>query len=870
MKQTRLFIHIGLFLTILLLPDCSRRDAGRDAANLSAQAEAALSAHDFGKALQLAGQAISLIEQTDADSALGEYYLLRGTCLQELGRYEDARENLLRAAERFHTVGQHKLERKGRIALAAFNERIGQYNAAMTYALDAAAAARVFNDIPDLFKANRIAADVCRSTGNYDRALQMLEELLAIDSSQFHSRYRLDLLASKLRVCRDAGRYDQASDAAANYAGYAIASADSSALVAATVAWGRAQQAMGHADSAFRTYSHALDLLTVRIDPGVRADAISALAALMFGQQNVDNAKRLFNDALRSNAQTDNVALRQMLQAMILACDARTTVRAAGGAPADYVKSCTELLDSAQVAGLRTSQLAALFLLAQSGSRAGKADTALAYARRAVDIYEKIPGLPDDDGMAPELFNTLVDGQDQAWYDPIFQRAAAQNRPADLFEFIERKNIHDLGRFFSRLPMEIRDSAASRAIRLYQWKVGALAAVERDLLDEVSRGRQGGNERLDSLRNALRRPPAEIERVESELERTSRNFSWLLGSRVPTLKQVTDSLHPECALLEYAPLPNGVAILAATRDSAIVRTAPINRAHLDDLIQEYMRLIGDPRLNVADPKFNAARALGRIQDLSAILSTVLVEPVVRFLGKTTTLYVVLPPEFGWLPLHTFRMNGTPIVVRFNINYLPTAAALLFEEKPQHVVYDIVGMGHPGRTSWDVEYELKDIRGFFDKARMLFYSSATLRNLDSAKYDLLHVAAEFVLNTALPWKSVITLSDGHSQEGRRDVPLGDALRIGSPEALIFSNISPTQGGFFRYAPAAFLAAGTPEVIATMWQGERKAKKYFGEIFYTGLQSGMTPEQAYQSAAVICSKNPDFSKPHRWGLFTLFGK
>ncbi len=872
MTRIRLFIHIGLFVVAcaLLVPGCGKRDAAKDAAAFSAQAEAAFNAHDYGKALRLIGEAITLNEPLGADSAIGENYLLRGRCLRELGDYVLAHESLTKAADRFHVVGQHRLERKGRLALAEFNERIGQYDSALTYALDAAAAARVFNDVPDLFRANRIAADLCRAIGNYDRALQLLDELLQIDSAQFRLRSRSDLLALRLKVCRDAGRYDQAMEAAGRWKEYAVASGDSNSLVAACVAWGRAQQALGHADSAMRTFTSTLDLLTIRTDPGLRAEAISALAALTFRQQSFDNARRLFSDALRSNAQTDNVALRQMIQAMLLACEARSRPGASAPPSPDLAKNCADLLDSAQATGLRAPQMLALSLLARIGLRPGNTDTALSYARRALELYERPGGVPLGDGMPADLFRSFVDGQNETWYEPILQQQANLGRPAGVFEFMERKNLCDLGRYFSRLPMRIHDPQVSRVIAKVQWNIGAFAALERDLFDELAQGKQGGNERYDSLRVMIPRRLSALVPIGHELETVSPNFSWIIQPRTPSLAQVMDSLHAEGALLEYAPVPSGVAILAATHDTAIVRIVSMNRAHLIDLIREYMRLIGDPRLNGSDPRFNVSGAIGRIQELSAILSNILVQPVLPFLGKTTTLYAVLPQEFGWFPLHTLRSGGAPIVVRFHVHYLPTAAALLFAEKQQHTTYDIIGVGHPGRTSWDVEYELKDIRGFYDKARMLFYTAATIGNIDTAKYDLLHFAAEFVLNTTRPWKSVLTLSDGHSPDGRRDVPLGEALEIPPPQALFFSNISPTQGGFFRYAPVAFLAAGTPEVIATMWQGERKAKKYFGEIFYTSLQSGMPADQAYDGATVVLSKSPDYSRPHRWGLFYLFGK
>lgn len=104
----------------------------------------------------------------------------------------------------------------------------------------------------------------------------------------------------------------------------------------------------------------------------------------------------------------------------------------------------------------------------------------------------------------------------------------------------------------------------------------------------------------------------------------------------------------------------------------------------------------------------------------------------------------------------------------------------------------------------------------------------------------------------------------------EVPLGNIYQIKCPKAFVGSNITPTAGEFYRYAPLAFLSAGTPTVIATMWQGDRKAKKYFGEVFYTSLKNSVPVSQAYNNAVNALIKKEEFNRRYRWGLFYRFGK
>src|SRR5260221_7293705 len=103
-------------------------------------------------------------------------------------------------------------------------------------------------------------------------------------------------------------------------------------------------------------------------------------------------------------------------------------------------------------------------------------------------------------------------------------------------------------------------------------------------------------------------------------------------------------------------------------------------------------------------------------------------------------------KFGCLHMYTFQSDERPLAGRINVSYLPTAAALLFSSLAEHPARRVLGIGHPGRTSCDVEYELKNIRGFFESAPMLFNSMASLNHIMDSLYDVIHISAEFQLDS----------------------------------------------------------------------------------------------------------------------------
>jgi hypothetical protein len=52
--------------------------------------------------------------------------------------------------------------------------------------------------------------------------------------------------------------------------------------------------------------------------------------------------------------------------------------------------------------------------------------------------------------------------------------------------------------------------------------------------------------------------------------------------------------------------------------------------------------------------------------------------------------------------------------------------------------------------------------------------------------------------------------------------------------------------------------------------RKAKKYFGEIFYTTLLAGKPVESAYRQALIEMLRNKEFAGQNLWAPFSLWGK
>ncbi len=569
----------------------------------------------------------------------------------------------------------------------------------------------------------------------------------------------------------------------------------------------------------------------------------------------------------------NNIILEQSLNLMLVACDWKIAGGKAGvQASKEFEKRCAEVAAvCAQTAFLKGESFA-LLLRGMIAEYRSDSVAAAAYREALKLNIANVIEAEEDKSVTDDLSDVLLEGEGIDWYDPLLRLLCSSTKYPDVFAYVEERNMRELEEYFSRLSIEPSDPNLAAAIGKITRQRNALQLLQSDILSELAGGRQRNLERFESLKELLPQRLAELAASAGEID--SNNYRWLLFPKALTLRTIRDTLPPHAGLLEYVTLENQTYILLLSRDTVIVRSSPVSRQHLLSSIREYTSLIGDSRLNSDAPMFNSATAQRRINELSPVLYSWLVEPILGSIGSLTKIYVVPPLEYGFLPFHTLRSSGgsaaSTFVNRADISYLPTAAALLFTKTDEQPVRDIVGFGHPGGTGWDVEYEVRDVRGFFDKAKMYFDTTATLGHLSRVTGDLYHLAAPFVLNVDVPDSSGILLSDGITPDGVALVPLGTMLGIHLPPTFIFSNVSPSAGGLWRYPAIATLAGGSQTVIFTMWQGERKAKKDFGEAFYTALMGGTLSSASYHQAMMTLSKNEETSKLYQWGLYYKFGR
>ncbi len=240
-------------------------------------------------------------------------------------------------------------------------------------------------------------------------------------------------------------------------------------------------------------------------------------------------------------------------------------------------------------------------------------------------------------------------------------------------------------------------------------------------------------------------------------------------------------------------------------------------------------------------------------------------PLIRELRRrgVRDVSLVANGRLALLPLHAARVDpghAPCLLDEIGIRYVPSVrvADLVRRSRPaQSTVRRLVAVSHAGSGAGSLPYAASEIAAVVavhpHDAVVLSDSDATLERLEGALAGAthLHLACHGGFELANPLESGLDLSDGRWTL-RRILEL--APRLASLRLVVLSACHTGLSEWDRLPdeliglPAAFLQAGVPGVVATLWPAEDLATVLLMEAFYQRLfaEEPLPPDVALRQA------------------------
>ncbi|MHB8772095.1 MAG: CHAT domain-containing protein [Syntrophales bacterium] len=386
-----------------------------------------------------------------------------------------------------------------------------------------------------------------------------------------------------------------------------------------------------------------------------------------------------------------------------------------------------------------------------------------------------------------------------------------------------------------------------------------ITALQRRIL------RISGEARTAELLGRLGKAEEEYRGVVGGPEAEDRRLLALVAPRGIDGGAAQRLLDDNTTLFAYFVTETDLYVWAINRTALHLERVALTREGLRELVFSFLGAVRD-------------KDRRKTEQLSRRAYDLLLKPVVPFVSGERIGFI--PDDaLAYLPFAALRYRGKFLVEGFSLFQLPGLGSL----KQVRAAKESAGMRILALGDPDLENEALDLRRGAEelalirkragRATVLLHgqaSEAAAAGLTAA-YDFYHFAVRGVCDPENPLRSGLLLTPGAGQDGILTV--AEIAQLHAPRrAAILSGCDTVpekdpEGRSLAALQRAFLAAGSPAVVSTLWYVEERAVSRLLETFYRQLERRKPLSAALRAAQLGMVR--EGQPPRVWAAFVLTG-
>jgi CHAT domain-containing protein/Flp pilus assembly protein TadD len=257
----------------------------------------------------------------------------------------------------------------------------------------------------------------------------------------------------------------------------------------------------------------------------------------------------------------------------------------------------------------------------------------------------------------------------------------------------------------------------------------------------------------------------------------------------------------------------------------------------------------------------------------------LIEPLKDCI-KTNCLAIALHGVLHYLPFAALTDGEKYLIDNYQISTLPSASVLRFlPQKRSATPNTLLALGNPPyqKGMRDLRYakaEVEIIAQLYGTKALTGEAATETAFIEQApKAGIIHIATHAEYNPKNPLCSTIYLAGDRINDGHLKIYEIYRLDLSSSTNLVVLSACQTQKGEVSKGDEivalnrAFLYAGSPSVIASLWSVDDESTNILMRHFHNYLLSGETKAGALQKAQIETRKKRPH--PYYWSAFVLTG-
>lgn len=510
-----------------------------------------------------------------------------------------------------------------------------------------------------------------------------------------------------------------------------------------------------------------------------------------------------------------------------------------------------ELADRYQAAPYR---IWARLLLARYGLEQGRRNEAIGVLQEADGILS-IRRAGTEEAMLTRVFRI----QRRAVYEFLVDLLAEEGRAGEALTAAEKAKsllTADLLR-----GENIGGTPAERMLLEREAELGAASGrLQRRILQITDPVRTG--ELLERLKGADAAYRELLGRLESDGGRLL-PFVSVRSIDSAALQRLLDE---DTTLFAYFATDRGLYAWAVHRNAVHLARIDLPRMELRKFVFAYL---------------DAVRSKNRRQteSLSRKAYDLLLKRVIPFVSGDRIGFI--PDDcLAYFPFAAMNYRGKYIVEGFSLFHLPWAGMLepmTAEKAPSGLRLLVVGDPHladekPGLHP--AAEEIKQVRKRSGQTTVLLQEQASEAQVREmvAGHDILHFAVRCQLDTDDPLRSHLLLAPGAGQDGALSAREIFRLRYAGRLAVLSGcDTLPgkdPEGWSYSALQRAFIQAGSPSVLSTLWMVNDRAAGRLLDLFYRQAERKKTLSESLRAAQLQLLR--EGAHPYVWAAFTLTGR
>jgi CHAT domain-containing protein len=499
----------------------------------------------------------------------------------------------------------------------------------------------------------------------------------------------------------------------------------------------------------------------------------------------------------------------------------------------------------------------------------------------AISLIEEMRGELGDPGLKALFMENKF--QVYEWMIGLLHRLKHDEEAFNYLERAKARNMLDMlaDKSFSSRNVEMEELLArERSVReQLQELMRASGSVSLQESEKVEESEAGSGEPDTEERQEIALLQVEQKTLLYQIEQLNSDLASLLKVNPLTAKEVQSLLDEDTVVLAYYTGSEWAGVFVVTKRKILGLNLAIGRRQLAAKVKEFRK---ETEEGVTVKLFTSKDYEKPLTELYEIL----IKPVeAELVGKK---HVVVVPHgmLHYLPFQALRNpEGKYLIESYTLSYLPSASVLKYaREKNRGNRADLFAVANPATDLSPLpaaEVEAREVSALFRRKEVLLGRAATKTKFknDGPLYDLLLFSTHGEMIEADPLKSNLRFTPTQQDDGKLTV--SEIFDLDVKANLVTLSACETglargtkgdfpQGDDLVGLSRAFIHAGAPSVVASLWKVSDDSTVAMMRSFYGNLQT-MPKAEALQKAQLALAKSNAMtsSNPYFWAPFILVG-